>query len=155
MKTDELFEHTGGIVMKIRNAALIFVVILIAPLTIAHAEGTYSKVQPVLDTSKTVMGEILTLQDSSPLHIISTIVTIDPGEVTGWHKHGVPLYIYILSGEVTVDYGDKGVRTFGPGASYMEAMDYWHRGTNRGKVSVRILCVYMGSDKAQNVILKD
>lgn len=151
----ELFEHTGGIVMKLRYAALIIVVILIAPLTIARADGPYNKVQPVLDTAKTVMGENLKLPDGSPLHIISTIVTIDPGEKTGWHKHGVPLYIYILSGEVTVDYGEKGERTFGPGGSYMEAMAYWHRGTNLGKEAVRILCVYMGSDKAQNVIPRD
>jgi len=38
------------------------------------------------------------------------IVTIDPGEETAWHRHGVPTYIYILAGEVTVDYGEQGQR---------------------------------------------
>ncbi|MDP2646450.1 MAG: cupin domain-containing protein [Desulfobacterales bacterium] len=141
--------------MRIRYSTLIMVFTLIVFLTIASAEGPYKKVQPVLDTTKTVMEENLLQSDGSSLHITSTIVTIDPGEVTGWHKHGVPLYIYILSGEVTVDYGEKGMRTFGPGDSFMESMAHWHRGTNRGKEPVRILCVYMGSDKAKNVILKD
>src|SRR4030042_3389414 len=141
--------------MKIRYAAVIIVVTLIAPLTIARAEGPYKKVQPVLAPAKTVMEENLVQPDGSPLHITSTIVTIDPGEETGWHKHGVPLYIYILSGEVTVDYGEKGTRTFGPGGSFMEAMAHWARRTHRGKEPVRILCVYMGSDKAQNVIPRD
>jgi hypothetical protein len=50
----KLFEHTGGIVMKARYAALIIFVILIAPLTIVRAEGPYNKVQPVIDTAKTV-----------------------------------------------------------------------------------------------------
>ena len=141
--------------MKIRYGALIIVVSLLAPFSIALAEGPYQKVQPVLDTSKTVMEENLVRSDGSPLRISSMIVTIDPGEETGWHKHGVPLYIYILSGEVTVDYGEKGIRTFGPGGSFMEAMNHWHRGNNRGKEPVRILCVFMGSDKAQNVIPRD
>lgn len=142
----------GEIQMKIRYAALIIVVTLLASLPSASADSTYKKVQPVLDTTKTVMEENLLQSDGSPMHITSTIVTIDPGEETAWHKHGVPLYIYILSGEVTVEYEEKGIRTFGPGGSYMEAMAYWHRGTNRGKEPVRILTVYMGSDKAQNVI---
>lgn len=133
-------------------SALLLGVTLSAPADRVQAEGTYSKVQTVLSTTKTVLDETLLFPDGSPLNIASTIVTIDPGEETAWHKHGVPLYIYILSGEVTVDYGDKGTRTFGPGGSFMEAMDHWHRGTNRGREPVRILTVYLGSDKAQNVI---
>ncbi|MEO5375680.1 MAG: cupin domain-containing protein [Alphaproteobacteria bacterium] len=138
--------------MKGRCTAFVVAVALLAPVAAARAQSPYQKVQPVLATSATVLDEKLLLPDGSPLTITSTIVTIDPGEETAWHKHGVPLYVYILSGEVTVDYGDKGTRTFGPGGAFMEAMDHWHRGTNRGKEPVRILAVYMGSDKAQNVI---
>lgn len=140
--------------MKIRYAALLILVVVLAPATSALAGGTYRNVQPVLETSKTIMAENLVHSDGSPLRITSMIVTIDPGEETGWHKHGAPLYIHVLSGEVTVDYGENGTRTFGPGGSYMEAMDFWHRGTNRGNEPVRILCVYLGSDKAKNVIPK-
>ena len=136
-------------------AVVVVAVTLSAPLGAVHAAGPYSKVQSVLTSSTTVLGEKLLLPDGSPLNITSTIVTIDPGEETAWHKHGVPLYIYILSGEVTVDYGDQGTHTFGPGGSFMEAMDHWHRGTNRGSVPVRILTVFMGSDKALNVIPKN
>ncbi|MBF0561022.1 MAG: cupin domain-containing protein [Alphaproteobacteria bacterium] len=141
--------------MKTRFAAFILAVATVASLATVRAEEPYQKVQPLLATSETVLGEKLQLPDGSPLKITSTIVTIDPNEETKWHKHGVPLYAYVLSGEVTVDYGDKGTRTFGPGSAFMEAMDHWHRGTNRGKEPVRILAVYMGSDKAKNVIPKN
>jgi quercetin dioxygenase-like cupin family protein len=140
----------GGV--RTRGAVFVLGAALLVPAFTARAEGTYKKVQPVLDTAKTVMDERLSLPDGSPLNVTSMIVTIDPGEETTWHKHGVPLFIYILSGEVTVDYEGKGKHTFGPGDSFMEAMSVWHRGTNRGSLPVRILTVYMGSDKAQNVI---
>lgn len=141
--------------MKIYCSVIIIIYTLLVPFSTVHAENPYKKIQPLLVTSETVLNEQLRLSDGSPLKITSHIVTISPGEETAWHKHGAPIYAYILSGEVTVDYGDKGTRTFGPGTAFLEAMNYWHRGTNRGKDSVRILVVYMGSDKVQNVIPKE
>ncbi|MBF0271595.1 MAG: cupin domain-containing protein [Magnetococcales bacterium] len=140
--------------MKHLHAALVIAGLWVAPFFTAHADSPYQKVQPLLDTSKTVLDEPLRYPDGSPLQVSSTIVTITPGEETGWHKHGVPMYAYILSGEVTVDYGERGTRTFGAGTAMVEAMDQWHRGTNRGQEPVRILVVYMGSDKARNVLLR-
>jgi quercetin dioxygenase-like cupin family protein len=126
-----------------------------APFAAARAEGPYSKAQPLLAATSNVLDEKLLLPDGSPLLVTSAIVTIDPGEATAWHKHGVPVYIYILSGTVTVDYGEKGTKTFGPGTAFMEAMDNWHRGTNKGAEPVRILAVYMGSEKSRNTIARD
>jgi len=37
-------------------------------------------------------------------------ITLLPGQQTGWHTHPVPLFGYILEGELTVDYGTKGQR---------------------------------------------
>ncbi|MBF0161396.1 MAG: cupin domain-containing protein [Magnetococcales bacterium] len=127
---------------------------LFAPFGTVRAEGPYQKVQPLLTTSQTVLNEPLILPDGSPMTITSTIVTIDPGEETAWHKHGVPLYAFILSGEVTIDYGDQGTRTFRSGSAFMEAMNHWHRGTNPGKEPVRILAIYMGSNNGNTVIQK-
>ncbi|MEO5331400.1 MAG: cupin domain-containing protein [Magnetococcus sp. YQC-5] len=141
--------------MKAFYATIAILCFLLSPFSTAHAENPYSKIQPLLATSETVLNEQLRLSDGTPLKITSNIVTISPGEETAWHKHGVPMYAYVLSGEVTVDYGDQGTRTFASGTALVEAMNYWHRGTNRGKEPVRILVVYMGSDKLQNVIQKE
>ena len=60
----------------------------------------------------------------------------------------------ILSGSVTVDYGDHGRRVYKAGTAFMEAMDVWHDGVNSGDVPCRILVVFMGSPTARNVIRK-
>lgn len=155
-----MFERSGVTTVARRCfTALVLGITVVAPVVRAngadHGAGPYKKVQPLLAASSTVMDEKLLLPDASPLQVASTIVTIDPGEETAWHKHGVPLFIYILSGEVTVDYGERGTRTFGPGGSFVEAMDVWHRGTNRGAEPVRILTVSMGPVDAPAVIPKN
>jgi quercetin dioxygenase-like cupin family protein len=79
-------------------------------------------------------------------------VTLGPGERTILHKHGVPLFAYILTGDLTVDYGVDGRRTYRQGQAFMEAMGVSHFGTNTGTQPVRLLAVYMGADGAKDVI---
>lgn len=121
--------------------------------TVAAEPAAYKRVDPLLASDRTVIGETLGYPSGSA-KVTSSIVTIQPGEETAWHKHGAPLYAYILSGEVTVDYGGKGTKRFPAGSAFMEAMDHWHRGTNLGDRPVRILAVYLGSDQVENVIRK-
>jgi len=64
------------------------------------------------------------------------------------------LFVYILSGEITFIYEGKGTKRFAAGDAYMEAVDWWHKGINKGDVPVRILVVYIGSEKLPNVIPK-
>lgn len=62
----------------------------------------YRKVVKHFDADRTVMGERISYPKGDPVNIQSLIVTLRPGESTGWHKHGVPTYGYILSGVVEV-----------------------------------------------------
>ncbi|MDP2697639.1 cupin domain-containing protein [Thalassospira sp.] len=117
-------------------------------------QGDYDKVTPLLDTSRNIIGETLVYPDSGAAKVTSLIVTMEPGETTGWHKHGVPIYGYILEGQVTIDYGVHGKRSYQAGAAFMEAMDNWHDALNDGDGPVRILVVFMGAEGAQNVIRK-
>src|SRR3977135_407748 len=39
-------------------------------------------------------------------------ITLEPGQETGWHMHPVPIFGYIIEGELTVDSGAKGQRTY-------------------------------------------
>ena len=80
------------------------------------------------------------------------IVTLAPGARTILHKHGVPMFAYILDGEITVDYGTHGKRTYRKGQSLMEAMDVAHFGENTGKEPMRLIAVYMGAARAKDVI---
>jgi quercetin dioxygenase-like cupin family protein len=106
----------------------------------------------LLATGKTIIGETIHYPATGAAHVTAAIVTLAPGAKTIVHKHGVPLFAYILDGELTVDYGSHGKRTYGKGHAFMEAMDSAHFGINLGAQPVRILAVYMGADGAKNVI---
>ena len=119
----------------------------------AEKQLEYARVAPLIATSRTTVGETISYPQGTA-KITSAIVTLKPGESTGFHKHGAPTYGYILSGAVTVDYGTHGKRTYAAGTAFMEAMDVWHDGTNDGSAPCRILVVFMGSNESANVIKK-
>jgi len=117
-------------------------------------EGLKHVPDRLLETGKSVIGQPLSYPTDGSPKITAMIVTIAPGEKTRVHKHPVPLFVYILSGEIAVKYEGKGTKRFAAGDAYMEAVDWWHKGKNDGDVPVRILIVYIGSEKLPNVIPK-
>ncbi len=106
---------------------------------------------PLLSTGTTVVGETIRYP-SGAAHVNASIVTLAPGTRTILHKHGVPMFAYILEGEITVDYGDKGRRTYRKGDALMEAMDVAHFGENTGTQPMRLIAVYMGANDAKDVV---
>ena len=107
---------------------------------------------PLYSGSKTVMDEEIAWPTTGRAHVNALVVVLAPGESTVVHKHGVPTFIHILEGEVTVDYAGHGKRTYRQGESFLEAMDVAHAGKNTGTVPVKILAVYMGADGASDVV---
>ncbi len=101
--------------------------------------------EPLLKTRTTILGQALDYPAGDPAEVTSLIVTLEPGEETGWHKHPVPLYAYLLSGQITVDYGEQGTRTYRPDEAFMEAVESWHNGHSGGAEPARILVVVMGA----------
>jgi quercetin dioxygenase-like cupin family protein len=119
--------------------------------TASAQEVSYQNlVTPVLATSETVLGEKLAYPSGAPAKVTAVIVTVAPGGQTGWHRHPVPLFAYILDGTLAVDYGSHGKRTCNAGDAIMEAMRAPHNGTNSGATPVRILAVYMGAEGLRN-----
>src|SRR5262249_29370079 len=92
----------------------------------ALAAEVHSGQRLILSTGPTVTGEPIRYPTASPHHITAVEITLAPGQQTGWHMHPVPLFAYILEGELTVDYGTKGERTYRAGEGFMEAMDERH-----------------------------
>ena len=105
----------------------------------------------MLSTSETVLGQPFEYPDGEA-KITAAIVTMQPGQKTGWHKHNVPLFAYILEGELTVDYGPKGTKIYKAGDSIVEAYKTEHNGENTGDVSARILAVFAGAIDTPNTV---
>ena len=99
-----------------------------------------------------MLGQPISYPDEGPAKVTAAIVAMQPGEETGWHKHDVPLFGYILEGEVTVDYGAQGTRVYRAGDALMEAIDLPHNGRNTGKGVARMLAVFMGAEGVANTV---
>jgi quercetin dioxygenase-like cupin family protein len=108
----------------------------------------------LLETGATVIGQPLKYPSADAPKIAALIVTVAPGEQTQVHQHPVPLFCYVISGELEVQYDGKGTKRFAAGDAFMEAIDWWHKGKNVVNVPARILIVYMGGQRLPNVIPK-
>ena len=104
---------------------------------------------PVLSSGETVLGQPIAYP-AGKAKVTGAIVTIPPGGSTGWHIHAVPLFAYVLQGELTVDYGSKGTKVYRSGEGVLEAIDWPHNGANMGVVPIRLLAVYIGADGVAN-----
>jgi quercetin dioxygenase-like cupin family protein len=100
----------------------------------------------LFETGKTVLGQTFSYPSKTPAKVTSEIIAMPPGAETGWHKHEVPLYGYVLDGELTVDYGADGTRVYRKGEAFMEAIGTPHNGRNSGSGEARLLAVFMGAD---------
>lgn len=106
---------------------------------------TDSGLRTLLSTGSTITGEPIQYPAGSA-RVTAVEITLQPGEQTGWHQHPVPLFGYMLEGELTVDYGAKGKRVYRKGDSLVEAMNEAHNGRNTGKGPLRILAVFIGAE---------
>ena len=87
-----------------------------------------------------------------PAQVSSEIVTLEPGQETGWHRHRVPQYVYVMQGSMSVEYDAGVIKEYPAGTAYLEAQGVWHNATNKGDEPVRTLLVYMGAEGAKNTV---
>jgi quercetin dioxygenase-like cupin family protein len=114
---------------------------------VADAEApAVPRLTSLLSSSRTIAGETVSYPMGAPARITATIVTLPPGAETGWHTHGVPTFGYMLEGELTVDYGEQGRRTYRAGDGLLEAISVAHNGRNTGAAPMRILAVFMAAE---------
>jgi len=103
---------------------------------------------------KTIIGQDFKYPSGTPL-IKAFDITIPPGKQTSLHSHAIPLYAYVISGELEVDYGSKGKRVFKAGSSYIEAINWCHSGKSLGGKPVRLIGVYLGQENPDQIAPTD
>ena len=137
-------------IARIAAAALVSAV-LVAPAVAEEAESEQYQnlLTPLLSGNQTIIGQTIAYPDGTP-NVTAAVVTIPPGNETGWHLHEVPLFVYILEGEISVDYGDKGVKVYKAGDTLLEAEEWPHNATNKTDDTVKILAVYLGAEGHAN-----
>lgn len=97
----------------------------------------------LLESSTHGDGVPIAYPTGTPL-ITARITEIPPGAATPRHRHTIPLFVYMLEGELTLHGEDGSTRRVKQGDAFMEATD-WHFGRNEGLATVRLLAVYPGA----------
>src|ERR1700761_8968249 len=113
-----------------------------------------------VQTSITMVSKDVATDAGEPVRYLSTpnpevssmILSLPPGGKTDWMTHPVPGYVYILEGELTVEFVDGTHVTFKAGQGFLQARAKWHRGVNAGQGQMRFLAVFFG-EKDTPVIL--
>ena len=120
---------------------------------LAIGKTAYPPLDVLLSSSQTVIGQAIAYPQGVP-KVTAAIISLEPGRETGMHLHRAPLFAYILSGELTVDYGADGLRVFKEGNAFLEALNSDHNGRNTGSAVTRILAVYMGAEGVANTEMR-
>ena len=132
--------------MSKRSALLLALLLSVASLGgVAWAQATGLKATTILQASTTPAGEPIQF----PLfrnQFSASLVEIAPGGQVGRHMHPVPVLVYIMEGELTVEADGQPARTYKAGQAAVEVMNTWHNGLNRGAVPVKFLVVYAGEE---------
>lgn len=115
------------------------------PVSTAKPYSSGVIVTPLLKTSVTGAGQpIVYLQTDSP-QVTAVMVEIPPGRQTGWHKHPVPCFAYVIQGAISVELEDGSIHEYHAGQAIAEVINLLHNGTNHGTESVKIVLFAMGS----------
>jgi quercetin dioxygenase-like cupin family protein len=144
MKLSKLFFTVGLLVIGINAFALTYI----------DGQVPYEDIDatPILITGapKTTLGQDFKYPDGQPL-IKAFNIDIPVGKQTSLHKHLIPLFVYVVSGDLEVDYGSKGKKTYKAGTSFIEAIDWCHFGKVAGKAPVKIIGVYLGEQTPDQI----
>jgi quercetin dioxygenase-like cupin family protein len=102
--------------------------------------------------TETDAGEPVRYLSTPNPEVSSMILSLPPGGVTKWMTHPAPGYVYILEGELTVEFEDGRRVVFKAGQGFLQAREKWHRGRNKGDKTMRFLAVFYG-EKGTPVVL--
>jgi quercetin dioxygenase-like cupin family protein len=116
------------------------------------SESDGETITPLRDLTTTTAGEpLLYLSTPNPV-ISSAILSIAPGGISRWMVHPVPAYVYILEGDLTVEFIDRKSQTFHEGEVILQPRAVWHRGRNDGKRPLRFLAAFLGAEGVPGIV---
>ena len=128
--------------------AIVVAALLAAPLA---AQVDFSS-KPILQSGVTNDGGRITYPATDSAEVTALRVDIGPGGETGRHMHLYPAFVYVLEGAINVEIEGGGGHSYKAGDSFVEAVDAWHNGKNRGSTPVKLLVVFTGVRGKPNLV---
>lgn len=109
-------------------------------------------VDKLLVSSTAYNGQTLSYPKTDKAEVTVAVVTFPSGSSTGWHEHPIPVYAYLLEGELTVELQDGTRHRFRKGEPIVEVTNLQHNGVNTGKSDARLVVFYTGAVGVPNVV---
>jgi len=139
--------------MQFRVACFCLIgIFLIGPSASAADYNSGVSAKVLKKTSVTGNGQKITYPNTDRAEVTAMLVELAPGAETGWHKHPVPVYAYVVSGNLSISLEDGTLLSFGAGDAIIEVVNTLHNGENRGVEPVKLAVFYLGIEGSPNVI---
>ena len=126
--------------------------LLFVPPAFPADYGTGVTAKILKKTSVTDIGQKITYPGADKAEVTAMAVELAPGAETGWHKHPVPVFAYVITGNLTVELEDGRLRSYHAGDAVIEAVNTLHKGKNTGTEPVKLAVFYLGAEGTPNVI---
>lgn len=101
--------------------------------------------EPLIKTSVTRDQESIIYPAGKP-EIVSVIGTLEKGGRTALHEHPVPVYVYLLEGEIELKSEGGEPHRYRAGEAFIEAQNRKHQAFNVADGPSRLLVVFVGEE---------
>lgn len=111
-------------------------------------KAQYNKlvVEELLQSEVNSMGQKIMYPEVKDAKVTMKKITFPPGETTGWHKHEIPVFSYIIKGTLTVETEDGKVMQYKENTCFSESYNIYHKGTNKENMDLVVMAIYLGGD---------
>lgn len=101
--------------------------------------------EPLLKTTVTRDNEPIVYATGTP-EIISVIGTLEVEGRTALHEHPVPVYVYVLEGEIELKSEGGEPHRYKAGEAFIEAQNRKHQAFNVADAPSKLLVVFVGEE---------
>ncbi|WP_456867805.1 cupin domain-containing protein [Galbibacter sp. BG1] len=113
------------------------------------------KVETLLDSHKNGIGQHIKYPTVKQANVTMKKITFPPGSTTGWHKHSIPVFSYIIQGKLTVETKGHETKVFSRNTCFSESYNTLHQGSNKETTDLVVIAIYLGGDELPLSIVRD
>ena len=141
--------------MRVVQGVIALFLFLLLNSAVKAEEYRNVEAEKLITSSTSSNGDPLVYLHTDKPEVTALLVHIPPGGATGWHKHPVPVYAYMLEGVLTVELKDGRTFVFKKGDAILEVINTLHNGYNAGSVPATLVVFYTGAVGVPNVIREE
>ena len=140
--------------MKKHIAGMLLILVFAVPcIAVAGDYDSGVSATLILKTAVTNGDYPVKYPDTRNPEITVMKVEIMPGAETGWHIHPVPLYAYVMEGDLTEEMEGGRTLHFTAGDAIVEVVNVPHNGKNLGRTPVVLIAFYTGEKGTPDTVM--